>query len=74
MRVLIRLEAGVSARPRVDPHCVHLCVDPAGIHMGQLIAERGQLHVAKTCGQYINEDVLHIKETIEQSQRVHGNK
>lgn len=27
-------EAGASARQAADPHCVHLCVRPAGIHMG----------------------------------------
>lgn len=57
----MRREAGVSARLAVDPHCVHLCVHPSGIHMGPLIAERGRQHVAKTCGQHINEDALHIK-------------
>lgn len=25
---------GVSARTHANPHCVHLCVHPAGIHMG----------------------------------------
>lgn len=24
----------MSARQAADPHCVHLCVRPAGIHMG----------------------------------------
>lgn len=62
----MRREAGVSARLAVDPHCVHLCLCPAGI-WDPLIAERGRLHVAKTCGQYINEDALHRKETDEQS-------
>lgn len=31
---LDQTEVGVSARLAADPHCVHLCVRPPGIHMG----------------------------------------
>lgn len=48
---------------------VSICVSILqGSIWGQLIAERGQLHVAKTCGQNVNEDVLHIKEATKASE------
>lgn len=61
---------GVSAKiGRMRIPTVSICVSILqGSIWGQLIAERGQLHVTKTCGQNINEDVLHIKEATKASE------
>lgn len=50
----------------LSPSVCPSCRDP---YWAWLIAERGQLHVAKTCGQYINENALHMKGKHEQSPR-----